>query len=143
MLLDVVRRIESSTVEDVATKKRMALLDVLLLSSVNGSPLSNEDIREEVVTFMFAGHDTTTSAMSFILYLISRYPLVQEKLIAEIQNVLGNDNNKSLTYNNLQELKYMECVIKEALRLYPPVASIGRQVTEDLVIGKYIYVANI
>uniref|UniRef100_A0A1B0FQR6 Cytochrome P450 n=1 Tax=Glossina morsitans morsitans TaxID=37546 RepID=A0A1B0FQR6_GLOMM len=125
---------KSSTVEDVATKKRMALLDVLLLSSVNGSPLSNEDIREEVVTFMFAGHDTTTSAMSFILYLISRYPLVQEKLIAEIQNVLGNDNNKSLTYNNLQELKYMECVIKEALRLYPPVASIGRQVTEDLVI---------
>uniref|UniRef100_A0A1A9W294 Cytochrome P450 n=1 Tax=Glossina brevipalpis TaxID=37001 RepID=A0A1A9W294_9MUSC len=122
------------TIDDVAAKKRMALLDVLLLSSANGNPLSNEDIREEVVTFMFAGHDTTTSAISFALYMISRYPLVQDRLFAEIQHVLSNDKNKTLTYKNLQELKYMECVIKETLRLYPPVASIGRHVTEDIVI---------
>ncbi|XP_065364515.1 cytochrome P450 4d2-like [Calliphora vicina] len=120
-------------------KKRMALLDVLLQANVDGAPLSNEDIREEVDTFMFEGHDTTTSGISFALYLISRHPEVQQKIFEEIVEVLGNDKERSVTLRDLGEMKYLECVIKESLRLYPPVPIIGRYFTEDVDIrGKKI-----
>lgn len=119
------------------TKKRMALLDVLLQSTVNGNALSNEDIREEVDTFMFEGHDTTTSGISYALYLIARHPKVQEKLVEEIKEVIGSEKDKPVTYRELQDLKYMECVIKESQRLYPSVPAIGRELTEDMQVGKY------
>ncbi|XP_059617474.1 cytochrome P450 4d2-like isoform X2 [Phlebotomus argentipes] len=120
-------------------KKRLALLDVLLQATVDGKPLSNEDIREEVDTFMFEGHDTTTAAMTFALYAISRHPDVQKRLQQELQEVLGADRNAPVTYRHLQNLKYMELVIKETLRLYPPVPIYGRRIEEDMEInGKII-----
>ncbi|KAI8115368.1 Cytochrome P450 4d2 [Lucilia cuprina] len=126
-------------VNEFGQKKRMALLDVLLQSNVDGVPLSNEDIREEVDTFMFEGHDTTTSGISFALYLISRHPEVQQKIFEEIVEVIGSDKERPVTLRDLGELKYLECVIKESLRLYPPVPLIGRYFTEDVVIrGKKI-----
>lgn len=115
----------------------MALLDVLLQSTVNGNPLTNEDIREEVDTFMFEGHDTTTSGISFALYLIARHADVQKKLVEEIKQVMGADKNKPVTYRDLQDLKYLECVIKESQRLYPSVPAIGREITEDIQVGKF------
>lgn len=120
---------------DIGSKKRMALLDVLLQSTVAGSALSNKDIREEVDTFMFEGHDTTTSGISHTLYLISRHPEVQNKLFQEIREVIGDDRTKPITMRELQDLKYLECVIKEGLRLYPPVPMIGRFVSEDVVLS--------
>lgn len=130
--------VESSTAEVLGSKQRMALLDVLLQSTINGAALSNEDIREEVDTFMFEGHDTTTSGISFALYLISRHPAVQTKLVQEITQVLGTDKTKPVSYRELQDLKYLECVIKETLRLYPSVPAIGREIREDIVLGKEI-----
>ncbi|XP_055923185.1 cytochrome P450 4d2-like isoform X2 [Eupeodes corollae] len=121
------------------TKHRMALLDILLLSTIDGKPLSNAEIREEVDTFMFAGHDTTKSAIGFTLYCISRNPDVQEKLVEEIQEIIGTDSDKTVTYRELMELKYTEKVIKEGLRVYPTVPFIGRQSIEDCNInGKSI-----
>uniref|UniRef100_A0A034W2C6 Cytochrome P450 4d2 n=1 Tax=Bactrocera dorsalis TaxID=27457 RepID=A0A034W2C6_BACDO len=129
----------NATDTEVGLKRRMALLDVLLQSSIDGKPLSNEDIREEVDTFMFEGHDTTSSALTFCLHLISRHPLVQAKLFEEIRKVLGADKDRPVTQRDLGELKYMECVIKESLRLYPTVPLIGRNFEEDVVIrGKPI-----
>uniref|UniRef100_A0A1B0ALV1 Cytochrome P450 n=1 Tax=Glossina palpalis gambiensis TaxID=67801 RepID=A0A1B0ALV1_9MUSC len=126
-------------VDELGQKKRMALLDVLLQSTENGVGLSNEDIREEVDTFMFEGHDTTTSAISFALCLISRHPEVQQKLFDEIRSVFGDDKDRSVTIRDLGELKYLECVIKESMRLYPPVQMIGRYFNEDVEIrGKRI-----
>ncbi|EDW60801.1 probable cytochrome P450 4d14 [Drosophila virilis] len=119
---------------DVGSKRRMALLDVLLQSSVDGQPLSNNDIREEVDTFMFEGHDTTTSAISYTLYLLARHPELQTRAFREIVDVIGADKSKPITMRDLGELKYLECVIKESLRLYPPVPMIGRQLTEDVTL---------
>ncbi|KAH8418307.1 hypothetical protein KR222_009568 [Zaprionus bogoriensis] len=125
--------------DDVGSKRRMALLDVLLQSTVDGQPLSNEDIREEVDTFMFEGHDTTTSAISYTLYLLARHPEIQERAFREVREVIGDDKSKSITMRDLGELKYLECVIKESLRLYPPVPMIGRHLDEDVVLdGKLI-----
>uniref|UniRef100_A0A1I8MQA4 Cytochrome P450 n=1 Tax=Musca domestica TaxID=7370 RepID=A0A1I8MQA4_MUSDO len=116
---------------DVATKKRMALLDVLLQSTIDGEPLTDEDIREEVDTFMFEGHDTTATSMACSLYILARHPRVQDKLLAEINQVYGEDFSKPITLQSLNDLKYMECVIKESLRKFPPVPLIARNLTED------------
>lgn len=122
--------------DDIGSKKKVPLLDILLQSTINGQPLTNADIREEVDTFMFEGHDTTTSGICYILYLLSRHPDVQKKLFQEIRGVIGDDKEIPMTYKDLQELKYMECVIKESLRMYPPVPIILREFTEDTNISK-------
>lgn len=58
-------------------RKKMAFLDTLLSSTIDGRPLIRQEIYEEVSTFMFEGHDTTTSGVSFSVYLLSRHPDVQ------------------------------------------------------------------
>ncbi|XP_073838193.1 cytochrome P450 4d8-like [Musca autumnalis] len=116
---------------DVGTKKRMALLDVLLQSTIEGEPLTNEDIREEVDTFMFEGHDTTATGLSCTLHLLARHPEVQDKLLAEIHQVYGKDDVKPFSLMTLNELKYMECVIKESLRMFPPIPMVAREIKED------------
>lgn len=121
---------------DVGVKKKLALLDVLLQTTIDGKPLSNVDIREEVDTFMFEGHDTTTSGISFALYCIAKHPEVQKKLITEIHDVIGEDKTKPVTLPMLNDLHYLDLVIKESLRLFPPVPIIGRTVTETTEISR-------
>ncbi|XP_002075257.3 probable cytochrome P450 4d14 [Drosophila willistoni] len=128
--------------EDVGQKRRMALLDVLLQASVDGQPLSNADIREEVDTFMFEGHDTTTSGISYTLYLLSRNPEAQARCFQEIREVIGDDKTRPVDMKDLGQLKYLECAIKESLRLFPPVPLIGRYVAEDTELNGKLIPAN-
>ncbi|KAF5277800.1 hypothetical protein FQR65_LT03781 [Abscondita terminalis] len=124
--------------DDLETKKRIAFLDILLTSTFDGVALTNTEIRNEVDTFMFAGHDTTTSALSFSLYCLSKYENLQEKVYKEITEILGKDNIE-LSYEKLQKMKYMEQFIKEVLRMYSPVPAFSRILTEDaLYDGKII-----
>jgi cytochrome P450 family 4 len=115
-------------------KRRAALLDMLLEVSDNGKNLTDEDIREEVDTFMFEGHDTTTTSICFVLYAIAQNPEVQQKVYEELIAVLGPDYKKEIKYGDIQELKYLDIVIKEAHRLYPPVPLIERSLEEDCII---------
>ncbi|XP_022212279.2 probable cytochrome P450 4d20 [Drosophila obscura] len=127
---------------EVGRKAQMALLDILLQATIDGHPLSDADIREEVDTFMFEGDDTTSSGVSHALYSISRHPQVQERIHTELVQVLGNDRSTPVTQSKLQELKYLECVIKETMRLYPPVPAVGRYTTKELQIGAQTIPAN-
>lgn len=120
---------------EITGKGKMNFLDILLLSKVEGNPLSNSDIREEVDTFMFEGHDTTTSGISFTFYHLSQNKEVQQKVFEEIRDVFGDDPRSGVTLRQLQELKYLEMVIKESMRIHPPVPIIGRQLTEDTLIA--------
>uniref|UniRef100_A0A182Q961 Cytochrome P450 n=1 Tax=Anopheles farauti TaxID=69004 RepID=A0A182Q961_9DIPT len=120
---------------DVGMKKRLAFLDLLLGLTIDGRPLSDSDIREEVDTFMFEGHDTTTSAISFALWRLAKHPEVQLKVWHECQEVLGNDPNRPVTLGDLQRLHYLELVIKETLRLYPSVPIIARKSTAEVTLG--------
>ena len=122
--------------DDVGAKRKLALLDVLLQSTIDGKPLTNLDIREEVDTFMFAGHDTTTSAISFCLYNLAKHPAIQQKVFDEIRNVIGDDVNQPVTQKILNDLHYLELVIKESLRLFPAVPIFGRVAQEDIKISK-------
>lgn len=130
---------DAALLNDVGQKRRMALLDVLLKSTIDGAPLSNDDIREEVDTFMFEGHDTTTSSIAFTCYLLARHPEVQARVFQEVRDVIGDDKSAPVTMKLLGELKYLECVIKESLRLFPSVPIIGRYISQDTVLdGKLI-----
>lgn len=125
--------------DDVGLKKKMCLLDVLLQSKIEGKPLSNDDIQEEVDTFTFAGHDTTTNVICFTLFAISKYPEVQKKLNEEIEHVIGDGE---VTFKIINELKYLDLVIKESMRLYCPVPIIARRLYEEVDFGDFIAPAN-
>ncbi|XP_054731143.1 cytochrome P450 4ae1 isoform X1 [Anastrepha obliqua] len=121
--------------DDIGLKPRMALLDVLLQATTNsGQPLTHTEIRDEVNTFMFEGHDTTTSAISFCLYLLSRHVECQRELFDEIRGHFGDDTSRPIKYSDLHNLTYLNCVIKEVLRIYPPIPVIGRWLKEELVL---------
>lgn len=124
--------------DEVGIKKKMALLDVLLQAKIDGQPLTNEDIREEVDTFMFEGNDTSAAGINYALYCIAKYPEVQKKVLQEIYEVIGEDEKVPLSLSMLNDLNYLDIVIKETMRVLPPVAFIGRAIEEDIVIGKRV-----
>ncbi|CAL1279535.1 unnamed protein product [Larinioides sclopetarius] len=118
-------------------RKKMALMDLLLDEHFKNSSISEEEIREEVDTFTFEGHDTTSSGISWCLWMIGLHPWVQDKIQEELDSIFGEDN-RDATMEDLKDMKYLECVIKESLRLYPPVPAIGRMLRNDLQIGEYV-----
>lgn len=98
------------------------------LKDANG--LSEDEIREEVDTFMFEGHDTTGWGVTWATYLLGLHPDVQSKVRDELDSVFGD--NDAFTMEDLRELKYLECVIKEAQRLFPSVPVFSRSATEEV-----------
>ncbi|GFG33991.1 hypothetical protein Cfor_04861 [Coptotermes formosanus] len=117
-------------------KKRVAFLDMLLEAAEDGAKLTDEEIREEVDTFMFEGHDTTSAAVCWTLFLLGLHHDVQDKAYEELEGIFeGSD--RPPTMKDLNEMKYLERVIKESLRLYPSVPSFSRLLKEDIEIGGY------
>ncbi|KAF1514401.1 Cytochrome P450 4V2, partial [Eudyptula albosignata] len=123
--------------EESGPKKRKAFLDMLLSATDDeGNKLSYRDIREEVDTFMFEGHDTTAAAMNWALYLLGHNPEAQKKVHRELDQVFGN-TERPVTMDDLKKLRYLECVVKEALRLFPSVPLFARALREDCCIRGY------
>ncbi|XP_028639386.1 cytochrome P450 4F22 [Grammomys surdaster] len=113
--------------------KTLDFIDVLLLAKdEEGKELSNEDIRAEADTFMFEGHDTTSSGLSWALFNLAKYPEYQEKCRAEIQEVMRGRELEELDWDDLTQLPFTTMCIKESLRQFPPVTLISRRCTEDV-----------
>ncbi|KAF8373240.1 hypothetical protein PRIPAC_79669 [Pristionchus pacificus] len=121
---------------EVESNKR-AFLDLLLELKEQHS-LNDEDIREEVDTFMFEGHDTTSSGMGWIVWCLACNPDIQERAYEEVMKVLGDDPDRDLTREDMGQLIYLERCIKESMRLYPPVPFASRQLQNDLQCGEYL-----
>ncbi|XP_049628644.1 cytochrome P450 4V2-like [Suncus etruscus] len=127
-------RMENNTPKNKQVK---AFLDLLLkITDDKGNKLNHQDIREEVDTFMFEGHDTTAAALNWSLYLLGSYPEVQKKVDKELEEVFGK-SDRPVTMEDLRKFKYLECVIKETLRLFPSVPLFGRKLSEDCEIAGY------
>ncbi|KAJ6634247.1 Cytochrome P450 4d1 [Pseudolycoriella hygida] len=115
--------------------ERNNLINILLQSSIDGKPLSNLDIREEVDTFMFAGHDTVSSAISFALYNLAKHPAIQQKVFEEMKFVFEGDKRRPHALKDLNELHYLDLVLKESLRMLPSVPFIGRKLKKDTIVN--------
>ncbi|RXG69180.1 putative inactive cytochrome P450 family member 4Z2 [Armadillidium vulgare] len=129
---------QKSSEEVFGKKKRLAFLDLLLEYSDEYEALSDEDIREEVDTFMFAGHDTTAAAINWTLYLLGKHHEIQDKVYEEIESIFGNSEREASS-SDLREMKYLDCCIKESLRLFPSVPGYGRELNEDAIIDELWY----
>lgn len=117
---------------DVGEKRRLAFLDLMIETShYNPMQISDEEIREQVDTIMFEGHDTTAAGSSFTLCMLGCHPEIQEKVYEE-QKVIFGDSKRDCTFVDTLEMKYLERVIMETIRMYPPVPAIARKVKEDV-----------
>ncbi|KAM6217033.1 cytochrome P450 4B1 [Rhynchocyon petersi] len=117
--------------EKIQKKRHLDFLDILLgAQDESGSQLSDADLRAEVDTFMFEGHDTTTSGISWFLYCMALYPEHQHRCRQEIHEILGDRN--TIQWDDLGKMTYLTMCIKESFRLYPPVPQVYRQLSKPV-----------
>jgi cytochrome P450 len=111
-------------------------------SPTTDGKMSDKQVRDEVMTIFIAGHETTANALTWTFYLLSQHPDVEKKLQNEIDSVLAisNGNNgesKIPSTEDIPKLQYTEKVLRESMRVYPPVWTMGRYVENDYCVGKY------
>ncbi|CAO1399322.1 unnamed protein product [Diamesa tonsa] len=116
---------------DVGEKRRLAFLDLMIETAHYTKQLTDQQIKEQVDTIMFEGHDTTAAGSSFVLCMLGVHQDIQEKVMEE-QRQIFNGSNRPVTFTDTIDMKYLERVILETLRLYPPVPIIARKVNEDV-----------
>uniref|UniRef100_A0A8C2X4A7 Cytochrome P450, family 4, subfamily T, polypeptide 8 n=1 Tax=Cyclopterus lumpus TaxID=8103 RepID=A0A8C2X4A7_CYCLU len=117
---------EENELDRIGAKRNLDFLDILLLARKQQG-LADEDIRAEVDTFMFEGHDTTASGLSFILYSLACHPEHQKLCREEILQTLDGKDTFDLS-----KMPYTTMCIKESLRLYPPVPATSRVTTKPM-----------
>lgn len=111
------------------------LLSMLLhAQDEDGSGMSDKQLRDEVMTLLMTGHETTAIALTWTWYLLSQHAGAERKLHAELEQVLGG---RQPAVSDLPRLPYTEMVVKESMRLFPPAYAFGRDAVRDSSIGGY------
>ena len=105
------------------------LLSQLLRARNADTDLTMDEIEDQLVTMVFAGYETTATALSFAWYLLATYPHIRQQFHDELDTVLGGDLP---SYDDLSKLEITDQIIKETLRLFPPIHTIPRQTTTDV-----------
>ncbi|WP_224270582.1 cytochrome P450 [Haloprofundus salinisoli] len=112
---------------------RMDLLSILMRAQARGKQ-TDQQLRDEMMTMLLAGHDTTALTLTYTWYLLSQHPEVEEKVHAELDELLGGD---APTARDARRLRYTEQVLQETMRLYPPVYTLFREPLVDVKLGGY------
>jgi cytochrome P450 len=135
------RRRLNKVIQSIITDRRAHpveskdLLQTLLAAQdEHGTRMTDEQLRDEIMTLFMAGHETTANALCWTWYLLAQNPDAGEKLHAELECVL---NGAAPTLADLPRLPYTEMVVKESMRLYPPVWGIGRCAINDFELNGY------
>ena len=142
-----VRRVLDRTVMEMVKARRAEAIDgqvpdrgdllsmLMLAEDENGEKLTDVELRDQLLTLFVAGHETTSNALTWTWYLLSQHPDIEARMHAEIDTVLGG---RAPSLSVLKQLPYVEMVLKESMRMLPPVWSLNaRAVTEDTHIGPY------
>ncbi|MBV8818252.1 MAG: cytochrome P450 [Acidobacteriaceae bacterium] len=130
----------SAVIEDMVNQRRQSdessdLLGMLLgARDEDGRAMDARQIRDEVMTLFLAGHETTANALSWMFYLLDRNPAADAALHRELDEVLGG---RAPQMQDIPNLPYTAMVIKEAMRMYPPVWGMGRESNEPFELGGY------
>jgi len=129
------RELRAMVLDVIAQRRREGrdygdLLSMLLAvrDEETGEGMNDEQLRDEVLTLILAGHETTATSLSWIWYLLSQHPEVEAKLHAELDEVLSG---RAPGMSDLNHLTYTGMVVDEAMRLYPPVWAVGRAAIDD------------
>jgi cytochrome P450 len=129
-----------AVVEPIVARKREQpggddlLATLLEVRDEDGGALSDVDIVDELITFVLAGHETTSSALTWCWYLLAKHPRVEALLHAELDAELGA---RAPGLDDVARLRYTANIFDEALRLYPPAAAFGRRPLVDVELGGY------
>eukprot|EP00127_Corallochytrium_limacisporum_P000839 Clim_evm15s26 gene=Clim_evmTU15s26 len=129
---------DSVDIDAMALRRgRLSFLDLMLtLKDANGDPaFDEEEIGEEVANFMFAGHDTTSAALTWLTAEVAHNPQIQERLQQEVDEYWAAHD--ALDMDDLNTLPYVNAVVKETLRKYPSAPTVGRVLDEDAQCGEY------
>ncbi|MGW3664435.1 cytochrome P450 [Streptomyces sp. NPDC005141] len=128
------------TVDSVVASRRAGggegdLLDRMLETAhpETGERLSPENIRRQVITFLIAGHETTSGALSFALHYLARHPEVAARARAEVDRVWGDTDRPG--YDQVAKLRYVRRVLDESLRLWPTAPAFAREARQDTRLG--------
>lgn len=107
-------------------------IDQLIL---HDKQFNDEEIHDHIYTFVAAGYETTALQITFTLLLLAMHPDVQETLFKEVFEAFS-DNSTRIDYEYLKKLEYLDAVVKESMRLLPPVPLIGRQTLEEIELNE-------
>jgi cytochrome P450 len=111
------------------------LLSILLQAQdEDGSQMTDQQLRDEVITLFLAGHETTALTLSWAWYLLALNPEAESRFHKELETVLLG---RAPTFSDLPQLKYTEMIAKESMRLYPPAYGVGREAIEECEIGGF------
>lgn len=132
----------NSVIKDIIEERRKSnedhgdLLSMMMMAVAedDGGKFDDQQVHDEAVTLLIAGHETTASVLTWAPYLLAKHPEVEAKLHQELDEVLGG---RIPTLADLSRLTYLEQVIKETLRLYPPGWIFGRTPLEPVEVGPY------
>ncbi|XP_071505748.1 ultra-long-chain fatty acid omega-hydroxylase-like [Diadema antillarum] len=115
----VAERRRTYATEKEAEKRRMDFLDTLLLAQdSDGNGLSKKEIRDEVNQFVFAGTDTTGSALTWFLYIMAQHPDEQARIQEEVDTLFAGRDDDSVQYEDLKKLTYITQCLRESMRMY-------------------------
>ncbi|CAH2107729.1 unnamed protein product [Euphydryas editha] len=130
---DAIEKADNPVKTDKSKPPFNSFLELIVKNSKNNNEkgYTHEELREEIFVLGVAGTDTLAVGTSFTMLMLAQYPDVQDKVYKEIQEILG-DSDKPLEAKDLIKLTYTTAVIKESLRLYPPVSFITRHCHKDL-----------
>ncbi|MZD04402.1 cytochrome P450, partial [Streptomyces sp. SID5785] len=135
-LAQVVDEVISARVEE-GTSQADDLLGLMLTAEHprDGSTLDTANIRNQVITFLIAGHETTSGAMSFALYHLAKNPAVLDLVCREVDALWGDTPDPAPDFDEVGKLTYTRQVLNEALRLWPTAAAFSREAREDTLLG--------
>ncbi|KAL2732090.1 cytochrome P450 4C1-like isoform X1 [Vespula squamosa] len=113
-------------------------LDFLFESAHEEGKYSEQDIRDEINTIVIAGSDTSATTISFVLLMLATFPDIQNEVYEELNKIYGSSDPKHvpIVHNDIKNMKLLERVIKETLRLFPVAPLIARKVTQDIEVIK-------
>ncbi|XP_050438038.1 cytochrome P450 4C1-like [Adelges cooleyi] len=122
--------------EEIEKKRTKVFLDKLLKLNDDGADFSDQDLRDEVVTMTIAGSDTSAIGECFCLLMLAMHQDIQHKVYEEIYSILG-DSDRDVNPDEIYKFKYLEQVIKETLRHFPPGAIFSRKTDGDIKLTNY------
>ncbi|XP_039296214.1 cytochrome P450 4C1 [Nilaparvata lugens] len=116
-------------------ERAMPFLDLMMAMDTDEMSLTDEQLRDEAITIIIGGQETTTTELTFTLLMLAIHHNVQAKVLDEIDLVFGSDLNHTPTIEDLQKLEYLERVLKEVMRLYPSIPYFARVLEEEVTLS--------